>query len=252
MSCARRSSTTRVVVRLVILVAAALSSLAGGETRRGAHFAVGAKANELIAMVVDVYRTAKSYRDTGTIIAYDAYGESERDHVTFKTAFVRPDRFRFEWREPWPIDGSVRRVVWSDGREARTWWQVPLGDDLDEIEPSLDLAIAGATGVSRGTAHTIPSLLLAPHVEGRSLKDMIRPRIERDTTLGERRVWVVAGLYGSCLLRVFVDQQTLLVLRVDESQSEDHGLLDSTTTYQPELDPKITESELTRGWTSRK
>lgn len=252
MSCARPTASIRTVVRFVILVAMAFSALAGAESRREMHLAVGAKANELIASVAEVYRSAKSYRDTGAITAFDADGESERDHVTFKTAYVRPGRFRFEWREPWPIDGTVRRVVWSDGRESRTWWQVPLGDDLDEQEPSLELAIAGATGVSRGTAHAIPSLLLSPHVDGRSIKDLVRPRIERDTTLDQRRVWVVAGINGSCLLHVYVDQETLLILRIDESQSEDHGLLDSTTTYRPELDPNITDSELAKGWSSRK
>jgi hypothetical protein len=210
---------------------------------------VSAKADKLIERVAEVYRTTKSYRDSGIIIEYEKDGETERERVTFKTVFVRPGRFRFEWAEPWPIGGTARRVVWSNEKETKTWWQIPLARDFEDDDGSLNMAIAGATGVSHTAVHTIPVLLMSPSICGRTIRDLVRPRIERDTTLEDRRVWVVAGIYADhYIMHVYIDKETLLIRRIDESQREDHALLDRTTMYAPELDPKIADSELEKGW----
>jgi len=210
---------------------------------------VSAKADKLIEQVAEVYRTAKSYRDSGVIIEYEKDGDTERERLKFKTAFVRPDRFRFEWAEPWPIGGTARRVVWSNEKETKTWWQIPLGRDFEDNDRSLGMAIAGATGVSHAAAHTIPALLIFSDVGGRTILDLVRPRIERDTTLEDRPVWVVAGIFADYyVMHVYVDKESLLIRRIDDSQREDHGLLDRTTTYSPELDPKVTDSDLEKGW----
>jgi hypothetical protein len=246
------AQVTRTAWFALTLVGLLAGSRAGATTSQEAPdppLRVGAKADKLIERVAEVYRTTKSYRDSGVIIEYEKDGESERERVRFKTAFVRPDRFRFEWSEPWPINGTVRRVVWSNGKEVRTWWQIPLARDLDERGGSLDMAIAGATGVSHGAAHTIPVLLMSPSICGRTIRDLVRPRIERDAMFDERAVWIVAGLYAErYLMRVYVDKETLVIRRIDESQREDRCLLERTTTYSPELDPKVADSELEKGW----
>lgn len=210
---------------------------------------VGQRADGLIDRVVEKYRNATSYRDHGTVIQFEENGEDEEYRKTFKTAFVRPDRFRFEWSEPWPMSGRVRRVVWSDGKETRTWWEIPLGRDLDEKDADLDMAIAGATGVSSGAANTIPSILMYGTVRGRTLKDLERSRVEREVVLDGRPAWVITGIFADhYLMRVYVDKKELVILQIDESRKEDHGTLDDRTTYSPEIGVAITDQELERGW----
>jgi hypothetical protein len=55
---------------------------------------------------------------------------------------------------PWK-DGRLR-VVWSNGKDAFTYWE----PDTYEKNEDLVLAIAGATGVSSGAAHTVSALLM--------------------------------------------------------------------------------------------
>jgi hypothetical protein len=73
---------------------------------------------------------------------------------------VRPERFRFEYDDPTP---EKPYIVWANAGVIRTWWYVKPGE---ERQPSLSDAIAGATGVSGGSAHTIPTLLLPDRIGG--------------------------------------------------------------------------------------
>ena len=84
----------------------------------------------------------------------------------FRTAFVRPDQFRFEADDP---DPEKPYVVWAKGDEVRTWWHVRPGV---QKPPSLARGIAAATDVSGGSAHTIPTLLLPGQIGGRSMASL--------------------------------------------------------------------------------
>jgi hypothetical protein len=79
--------------------------------------------------------------------------------VQFKTYFVRPHLFRFEWTERDLMTAGQRlSVVWDDGRHAFEYysWDDPAVSEREGI----DRVVAGATGVSKGSAHTIPALLM--------------------------------------------------------------------------------------------
>src|SRR5208283_2152996 len=73
------------------------------------------------------------------------------------TAFVRPGRFRFEFREQGRSGAENQYVIWQDHAEVKAWWSV-----TPAVRPEMNLAaaVAGATGVSGGTAYTIPSVLV--------------------------------------------------------------------------------------------
>lgn len=124
---------------------------------------------DVVARLVAAYRTCATYRDTGVVrtVYFEATGPRTQDRP-FKTAFVRPDSFRFEFTET-VLGKTTRYIVSQQGADVRTWWDVKPG--IRTLQ-SLDMGLAGATGVSGGSAHVVPSLLLPEGVSGRSLKDM--------------------------------------------------------------------------------
>jgi hypothetical protein len=224
----------------------ALPGAASGEVR------IGQPADKLLSDVIENYRTTKSYRDHGTVIGYKDDGVTEDYRFEFKTAFVRPARFRFEWSEPWPRAGWPRRVVWSNGGETWTWWERRRAKDEERRDADLDMAIAGATGISRASAHTIPAILMFGEISGRTLNDLAGTRVECEDVVNERAVWVITGVFADYIpMRVFVDKERLSVLRIEESEHSRYGKVDKVTIYHPELGAKVEDGELARGWNSR-
>lgn len=119
------------------------------------------RAQALLQQSRSAYAALKSYRDQGTV-RYDVLGSTQE--VRFETVFVRPDRFRFEWSKGHPFPPlrsmTTRTAIWFDG-EAAFWWQRDsFKRETQSRMESLSRAVAGATGVSSGAAHTIATLLL--------------------------------------------------------------------------------------------
>jgi hypothetical protein len=116
-------------------------------------------AEEILQRLRATYASARSYADRGVVTTTFHYPSRDRvTHRPFETAFVRPDRFRFELR-----DDDERYVVWTERGRVRTAWTIAPG--LDPCM-NLGLALAGATGVSGGSAHTVPTLLMSDRVRG--------------------------------------------------------------------------------------
>lgn len=128
-------------------------------------------AEAIVTKMVGNYAAATSYQDAGVVLTHRP-GEDVSDDKPFKTYFVRPDRFRFEWirHHPYPPMHHITydHVIWSNQSGSFTYWSEPA---LFERAQSLSLAVAGATGVSSGAAHTISRLLLNS-VTGFSLSDL--------------------------------------------------------------------------------
>src|SRR5262245_59747489 len=127
---------------------------------------------QILAALAEVYASCMTYRDTGCVVTcfIRPDGHSHTNVQPFATAFVRPNRFRFEnlyrFNEQSEWD---RDILWADGSEVRTWWDVRGRVERPE---SLHLALAAATGVSGGSAHTIPALLAPDNVGGRRLTQL--------------------------------------------------------------------------------
>lgn len=217
-----------------------------------------------------LYGSCASYRDRGRVLTrfFDLEGApkdiSERP---FRTAFRRPDQFRFEFsnqihpRGPW-----LRYVVWKSGTVVRSHWDV---GPRDERLRSLSLALAGATGVSDGSAHTIPALLL-PEVGGRKLTSLVGARLlgqeEIDgvechhLTVRERRMSArMEAQRKDEMLRetgrawthvtkepthLWIAVETLLVRRIEEREVFDTFATTSVTDYHAELDVLLGEEDL--------
>ena len=194
------------------------------------------EAREIMNRMAEVYLTCSAYRDKGTVLTTSFYaGDTDTEEVRFMTAFVRPDRFRFEF-----VEDSDRYIVHSDSSGTRTWWDLT---GLDE-EESLDLALAGATGVSMGAAHTIPSLLLNEK-DSHRLTDLTELTLLPDEKLGGVLCHRIEGKnWRGDTESLWIDKTTYLLRRIDEASTFPGFRTEDTTIYSPQVDTAISSEEL--------
>ena len=142
------------VLRRNLLVAGLLAPV--GRLARGADAAA------LLARASQRYAGLNTYQDEGSV-RFPLLPTSEQE-ITFKTAYVRPDLFRFQWSSGHPFPPLrhmvTRHVIGSDGQRAYSWVKYPGKPEQERTEESLGNAVAGATGVSMGSAHASATLLV--------------------------------------------------------------------------------------------
>lgn len=228
--------------------------------------------DQLLAALAEVYATCATYKDSGEVVTRFRHsnGRPRTDAKPFATAFVRPDRFRFEYRHRYnERDDWDRCIVWAAGSDVRVWWDVRPGVERPE---SLVMALAGATGVSGGSAHTVPSLLMPDARLGSRVTQLADLTAMPDETLdgvacyrlvgrvvlpplepgeAERRDEEVRQLTGRRMPRaehgprtLWVDRGTLLIRRIDEAVNFETFSTETVTTYAPKVGVAISEDDL--------
>lgn len=134
---------------------------------------------QIIAHMREAYASLRSYSDTGVVLNHMTEGEPP-NQTAFRSAFVRPHLFRFAWvtHHPYPPLRHITHssVIWSNNTGAYAWSDRSGKDAAPQKKASIALAVAGATGVSLGAAHTIASLLLPD-------ADVGAPMLEKVTSL---------------------------------------------------------------------
>ncbi|OYW01307.1 MAG: hypothetical protein B7X11_04125 [Acidobacteria bacterium 37-65-4] len=216
-------------------------------------------AKEILARTAQVYAECASYRDTGSVVTtfHTGDGTSTRE-LSFSTAFVRPDRFHFEYAEEGSSTGAPEYVIWRHGGEVRSWWDLRPGV---KKEDSLNMALAAATGVSAGSAHTVPSLLMPKEVEGRRLSDLTDAVHKADEPVEGHACFVVEGKipppppkvaekrklprpYPILSWTVWIDEATYVVRKVEMTLPTSRGDAVEVTTYEPALNAAVPDSAL--------
>jgi hypothetical protein len=214
-----------------------------------------------ITRVKTLYASCKSYIDRGqmTSILPQEEGDPIINYQTFSTVFVRPDKFRFEFRDRYPEGQFGRYVVWREGDLVKTWWY--QHNPKIKIENSLGLGLAGATGVSHGVAVTIPQLLLPQEISARGLFDEAEVDVVRTEECQDCEC-VKLHTKGWINRFVWVQIESGLILRVEEQSKVGYktsgyahemtvgeGPLTSRTiiSYKPAFDVEISPSQLEFG-----
>ena len=200
------------------------------------------KAEDVLDRMAKAYAGCKSYHDSGVVKTVFVQADGNRTvEKPFTTAFVRPDRFRFEYKEKDGGGPERRYIVWRNGKDVQTWWDVKQGVEKPK---SLALALAGATGVSGSSAHTVPALLLAKEVEGRRLMDMTEAKRVEDAKLDKVDCFRIEGKFAGSPTTLWIDQKKFLVRRIDAQKKFDDFRTETTTTYDPAIDEEIPEKKL--------
>ncbi len=198
-------------------------------------------APDVLARVVAAYRTCATYQDTGVVrtVYFEQTGQRTQDRP-FKTAFVRPDSFRFEFSDTF-YGNTTRFIVFQNGADVRRWWGIEPG--IRSLK-SLNMGLAEATGVSGGSAHVVPSLLLPEVVSGRSLKDMTDVKRLDDAPCGSAVCARLEGLWGGQKRTLWIDLSSFLLRRIDSSTVFPTFHTEQTTFYEPTLNQAISPDSL--------
>jgi len=195
---------------------------------------------QILDRMAKAYAECKSYRDSGVVKTVFVEKTGNRTvEKPFTTAFVRSDRFRFEYKEKRGNQQS-RYIIWSNGKEVLTWWDVKPGIEKPK---SLWLASAGAAGVSSGSANRIPALLLPGEVWGSPTVITDAKRAE-DGKLDKVECFRVEGIYGNTPITLWIDKQSYLLRRIDQQMKFANFRTEETTTYDPTINEKITDKML--------
>jgi|HubBroStandDraft_2_1064218.scaffolds.fasta_scaffold55912_1 hypothetical protein len=223
-------------------------------------------------MVEDAYASWRSYRDSGSVQTRSFSPDGTATRVSerpFCTAFVRPDRFRFECRTE-AGKGWNRYIVWARSSLVQTWW-----DTLSRAqEPqSLDLALAGATGISLGSAHTVAALLMPAEISGPRLNDLAGLELLGERAIDGRDCYQLSGRYpetspedherartselqmtGRRFSRpryspssFWIEKDTLLLRRIESRIDFETFRTETRTDYSPEPEVECREEELIFG-----
>ena len=210
-------------------------------------------ARQVLDQTIKAYANCKSYRDTGvaTALFRRESGSTRTTERSFATAFVRPDRFRFEFNDRNRVvqvpagDRLSRYVIWSHGNEVQTWWDVKPGIEKPE---SLQFALGAAFGVSGGTSSTIAGLLLPDQVHGGKLQLIKNPSgftLGEEGQHGAHACYRIVGAWGKGPMTIWIDKQSYLVRRIDTQIQLDDARVEHTTTYDPIIDADIADDLLT-------
>jgi hypothetical protein len=164
--------------------------------------------------VSTLYQTIRSYRDLGSVCAW-----SERSRVVehFSTQIVRPDRFRFDYLSPLPMNGkegdSIYHGIVMAGSRVTSYSRIPSASAERDKELSLADAISRVTGETLGAAYHVPRLLLK-EIPGVPLIDYEDWRSEDDAVIAgiQCRQLSCNGPVGRCL--VAFDRDALLIRRI--------------------------------------
>jgi hypothetical protein len=188
------------------------------------------------------YGQVSSYSDSGCVFITFGGRFGHTDRRPFATSFARPSTFRYEFTAFPGFLFKTRYVVWTEGGMARAWWTL-----RPKIENFRTIAMALPGGVSGGSSHTIPRLLLGPAAFGSWITRIRNPRL-----LGAQRLptgtvcYVFTGEDGrGDPVRLWVEPATLAIHRIHVRSALRSGeQYDTTTTYDPHFDTKIDPAEI--------
>lgn len=194
-------------------------------------------ADALLKQVSATYAALGSYRDDGVVVTTFRGKVHFETRKPFSTIYSRARLFRFEFTEP---ERSRRYVVWQDGKVVYSWWS--LSNRLECFSTISD-ALAGPTGVSGGSAHRIPTLLLGSAGGGWHLTSLSPAAIVGAEDIpGCPQCTVIEGKHPrlTARYRLWIDPRTLAVMRIEQNITDPDGTTVKTTaTYHPQFNPAI-------------
>ncbi len=208
-------------------------------------------AEQILARMADAYKFCKSYSDSG--IVQTIYKKADGDKTVerpFTTAFIRPDHFRFEFKDRFEFkSGDIQvigheryYIVWCQGKDVQSWSD--LHHPPQEKPESLGEGLSRATGVTGGSSHTIPCLLLPDDVHGRRLTSVTEAIRADDTRLGTHECFCIKGKLVNTPITLWIDKGAFLIRRIEMQMTFENFSTDETTTYYPVINGEVTDKML--------
>jgi outer membrane lipoprotein-sorting protein len=199
-------------------------------------------ANEIIKRMEKVYANSKSYSDSGVVRS--VFISTDRTHTVekpFTTVFIRPDRFRYEFKEKKQGNQEQRFIIYRKGKDLQTYWNIK-----NDLKPeSLDRAVASATGVSGGSAITVPAMLLPNEITWRRAIRFRKPKRIDDDLIDKVDCYRIHDLVFNIIpTTIWIDKKTFLLRKIYREQEFDDFRTQETTIYNPILNGNVADNLL--------
>ena len=217
-----------------------VTSLPDGERFQSKALSDDIEVRQILDRMAKAYAQCKSYRDSGVIKSVfldNTVSPEFTVEYSFDTAFVRPDRFRFEIKD----QDDDKLLISADGEDVQTSWDIEPGNQKPE---SLELAMAQAIGFTGGDVGRIPAMLMPKKLDGWLDLDLIDPRQIEDGSLQNVECFRLEYNFRDEQVTLWIDKQSYLVRRIDERIRANDVRIERTTTYDPTIDGKITDQML--------
>lgn len=204
---------------------------------------------QIFDRMLRVYAEATTYQDKGTVTTdFYEFGEQKLIHSrvrAFETAFDRRSRrfrFRYETEKSF-FDIPNEMVIWSQGSNTHFWWTM---DDSTSRYESLTNALAAATGVSGTSSRKIPGLLLTePIGTGWGINSLKNIKLIGTSLQDKRPCYRLTGIYREKQVAfLWVDQQSFILLRLDEGDRIPKAITKTSMTYRPVINKPVPDQAL--------
>lgn len=191
-------------------------------------------AQQIMDRTISVYANCNSYVDEGEVRTIFLARNRRRTVIKpFTTAFVRPSDFRFEYKELRGEEVWSNYIIWKDAESVKTWWSIRPGV---ENPPNLSFAVAGATGVSSGSAVTVPALLMPEITSGNRIKTLSDLKLIGNEVINGRKAHKIEGTdFRKNNVTLWVDSESMLIVKIFQKTIFDTFETETTTTYRPQV-----------------
>ena len=200
-------------------------------------------AEKIMEQMASAYATCHSYVDEGEVRTVYLEQNGHRTQVRpFSTAFVRPSDFRFEYKSRRGEDEWDTYVIWRGAENVKTWWSVRPG-----VESPRDLfsALGGAAGVSGLASVTVPALLMPDQARGSMIKSLTALKLVGEEEVNGSKAYKVEGLNSrSDAVTIWVDEGSMLLVKIYEKEKSEKYEAETTTTYKPQVNVEVVQEKL--------
>ena len=189
-------------------------------------------AGDILGKTALVYRTSKSYVDTGIAKTINSNETREWTGEThFKTAYVAPFDFRFESSMRDIPGAEIHYIAWRDEEDVSVWYN--LDPEIDDRTSSIQDALDNGAGISRDASGMIPGLIFPGTKLGGDIVRLTSAARLDDAEIDGFDCFQVQGFRwpntGSPTT-VWIDKESFVIHRVYEEQ-EIKGVMMRTTWY---------------------
>jgi hypothetical protein len=200
-------------------------------------------AQQIMEGVFSVYASCGTYADEGQVrTVFLEKGGSRIVVKPFKTAFVRPTHFRFEFKLRRGEQGWNRFIAWQQGGTVKSWSAFNQKAKSEEWLPTV---IASFTGISSKAALTIPQLLMPDLLKARSLSSLTGFRLDGEEKINGSSAYRVKGEYlHNNTVTIWIDKEKLLILRIYERKQINDFEVEQTTDYRPQMNVEVRADDL--------
>jgi outer membrane lipoprotein-sorting protein len=200
-------------------------------------------AEKIRAQMASAYATCHSYVDEGEVRTVFLEQDRRRTQVKpFSTAFVRPSDFRFEYKSRRGEDEWDTYVIWRGAEAVKTWWSVRPGT---ESRGDLFSELGRAAGVSSLASVTVPALLMPDQARGNWIKSLSALKVVGEEEVHGSKAYRVEGLNShNDAVTIWVDQGTMLLLKIYEKKRFEKYEAETTTTYKPRVNVEVAQEKL--------